>query len=516
MIYHFNGYQLDPRRIELRSNEESVPVEPQVFALLELLVSKRERLVSKDEIVEKIWGGRIISDAAISSRVRSARSAIGDNGCEQALIRTIRGQGFRFVGDVKVSAAATKSKPDLEAASARSHLNRPSIAVLPFELIGEGGAYSVIADALPADLINSLVRLRWLAVIARVSSFRLRGEEQTPARVRDSLAVRYSVSGQIEMVGEKMHISVELNDLHRDCVLWTEQFKAETRAIFEIRDHIVQRAIGAIEHEIQNNEAQLAKLQTPDSLDAWAAYHLGLSRAYRFTRDDNAAAESHFNHALARSPEFAKAYAGLSFTHFQNAFLRYSNNFDEESRLALDYAEKCLNFDNADSFGHLTKGRFFWLSGDLEAGRVWLDRAIELNPNYAHAHYSQAWVQALLGESVESDENIETALVLSPLDPLRYAMLAVRGFSQMVRGDFSDAAIWAEQAASSPGAHALIEMSAVVAHTLSGNNADADRWARSVASKAPDFDRADFLRAFPFREMELRNDIVAALKSHAF
>ena len=106
MLYRFGDFELDLERIELRARGERVPLEPQVFNLLALLIDARDRLVTKDEIFEKIWDGRIVTDAALASRVKSARQALGDSGQAQQFIRTVHGRGFRFVADVRIAARA--------------------------------------------------------------------------------------------------------------------------------------------------------------------------------------------------------------------------------------------------------------------------------------------------------------------------------------------------------------------------------------------------------------------------
>lgn len=348
-------------------------------------------------------------------------------------------------------------------------------------------------------------------MIARASSFRFRAPEQDLETVREALKVRYCLTGLVEVLGGAMTVSVELSDTSDGRVIWCDQFRCPLAGAHEVREEIVQRVIGAMEYQIPINEAHLARLKAPESLGAWSAYHLGLQHMYRFTKGDNEAATRFFTQAAAQEPEFARAYAGLSFTHFQNAFLRYTENDEEAVRLARRYAEQCLERDAADPFGNLTMGRTYWLSGNLDASLPWLERATELNPNYAQARYSQAWTFALLGDASESQSNIDAALALSPLDPLRYAMLGVRAFSHLVRDEHAEAAHWAEQAAVSPGAHALIEMIAVAAHALNEDDAQAQRWAQSLRARAPNFTREDFLRAFPFREDRVRTAVTKAL-----
>ena len=196
---------------------------------------------------------------------------------------------------------------------------------------------------------------------------------------------------------------------------------------------------------------------------------------YRFSKDGNALATALFERAIAREAGFARAHAGLSFTHFEDAFLNFAADAHEAATLAQRHAEASLEHDPLDPFCNLVMGRVFWLRGDLEASLPWLDRAIRLNPNYAQGKYSRAWAETLLGEGTAGRANVDAALELSPLDPLAYGMLGVRAFSHMVLDQSAEAALWAERAARAPGAHALIEMIAAVAHGLNGDEARAMR-----------------------------------------
>jgi tetratricopeptide (TPR) repeat protein len=285
--------------------------------------------------------------------------------------------------------------------------------------------------------------------------------------------------------------------------------------VHEIRNEIVAAVTAAVEVRIPLNEARRAQLMLPANLDAWSAYHLGLHYMYRFNKADNETATSFFERAIAVEPGFARAYAGLSFTYFQNAFLRYGKDADAP-KLAQHYAAQCLERDPLDPFGHFTMGRAYWLRGDLESSLPWLERANTLNPNYAQARYSRGWAEALLGSAKASQANIDAALALSPLDPLVYGMLGVRALSHIAQQEPEQAADWAERAANAPAAHALIEMIAVAAHGLNGNDARARSWAESAHGRAQHLNRADFLRAFPFRDSPTRERVDGTLKSFGF
>jgi TolB-like protein len=512
MIYAFIDLLLDVGARELRRGEEIVRLEPQVFDLLRLLIENRERVVGRDEIIERIWDGRVISDAAVSSRVKSARQAIGDDGERQWLIRTFHGVGFRFIGEVVGREQATSSsEPAPQSWRESPPLARPSIAVLPFHLIGVAGPYAAVADALPHDLIVELSRLHWLTVIARGSSFQFRGPDAASGKVKSALGARYALTGAVEIAGHRLRVSVELSDTDEGAIVWSEAYRGEIGAVHEFRAGIATAVVAALELQIPLTEARRA-LSAPQNLDAWAVYHLGLAQMYRFDRDGADRAADFFQQAISREPGFARAHAGLSFAHFEGAFLGFAADRTAAAELAVRYAEASLALDPLDPFCNLVMGRAAWLSGDLEVALPWLDRAVELNPNYAQGKYSNAWTRTLLGEGANGQALVDAAVALSPLDPLLYGMLGVRAFSHMVLDEAAEAARWGERAARAPRAHPLIELIAAVGHGLNGDDVRAGAWAASAVRRQPSLRRQDFFEAFPFRDAAARAKIDQVLR----
>ncbi len=514
MIYRFGPFELDTAQVELRAGGEIRSLEPQVFALLALLVENSERLVSKNEIIEKVWDGRIVSEAAVASRVKSARQAVGDDGKTQRFIRTIQRHGFRFVAEVKSTRGVESI--DLPAMPPAEQTSRPSIAVLPFRLMGVAGPYAAIADALPHELIAELSRLRWLFVTARGSSFRLRYANADLGEVGRVLGVRYCLSGTVEVAGANLTVTVELADTRDGGVVWADRFAGSIDDVHEVRAEIRSRILVALELQIPLHEAALARLSVTENLDAWSAYHLGLQHMYRFNREDNAAATALFQQAVAEDPGFARAHAGLSFVHFQTAFMRHTDDLAGETALARRFAERGFELDALDPFVNFTMGRTFWLSGDLEGSLAWLERATSISPNYAQGIYARAWTETLAGRGLAGRAHVDLAMRLSPLDPLYYGMLGTRAFSHMVQGEDAEAAGWAERAARSPGAHVLIAMVATAAHALAGDEARAASWAADVRARNASLTREDFFRAFPMKSEATKARVANALARFGF
>ena len=516
MIYAFADFELDLGLAELRHAGEARPVEPQVFALIALLIEHRERLVSREEILEKVWDGRIVSDSALTSRIKSARKALGDDGASQRFIRTVHGKGLRFVAEVRVQRrplAEVTSNGSVAGAEARDAAvdSRPSIAVLPFRPLGDAGEGRGIADGLPHELIAQLARLRWLFVVARASSFRLRADTVDPCEAGQTLGVRYVLSGTVELIGGRLAVTAELVDTGGGDVVWAERYAGPIEDVHVMREQICSSILGQLEIQIPLHEASRARLKAPESLDAWSAYHLGLQHIYRFNRKDNALAATLFGRAVACDPGFARAHAGLSFVHFQTAFMRQTDDIAGAVALARQCASRGVDLDPLDPFVNFTMGRTYWLEQDLERADAWLERATSLCPNYAQGLYAKAWTESMAGAALDARAHLDLSMRLSPLDPLYYAMLSARGLTHITLGEDQEAADWTDRGARAPGAHVLIAMIAATASQLAAQEERARWWADDVRRRMPGLTRTDFFRAFPVRDAVQRRRMAEAL-----
>jgi TolB-like protein len=520
VIYRFAEFELDLARVELRARGALRPLEPQVFALLALLVENRDRLVSREEIIEKVWDNRPVTDAAVASRVKSARQALGDDGTRQRFIRTLHRQGFRFVAPVRALQAngavalpaATGATPE----AARADAAKPSIAVLPFRPVGDAGPGAAVAEALPDELIIDLARLRWLFVTARGSSFRLRASDADMGEIGRLLGVRYCLTGTVEIRGARLAVTVELVDTRDAGIVWAERFDGALDDVHRVREDIRSKVLSALEIQIPVHEAALARLNVTEDLDAWSAYHLGLQHLYRFNRQDNAAATALLQRAIASDPDFARAHAGLSFVHFQTAFLRHTDDVAGEVREAKRFAARAYELDALDPFVNFVMGRSHWLDGDLEGSLPWLERATALSPSYAQGLYARAWTETLAGRAQPGRGHVDLAMRLSPLDPLWYAMLGTRAFNHAVQGEDAEAARFAERAARAPGAHVLIAMIASAMQAIAGDEPASIAWAANVRERNPALRREDFFRSFPIKVAAARSRIDAALVRRGF
>jgi tetratricopeptide (TPR) repeat protein len=327
------------------------------------------------------------------------------------------------------------------------------------------------------------------------------------------LGVRYCLSGAVEVSGDRLVITTELVDTGRGDVVWGERYTGNVQDIHAMRDEIRASILTSLEIQISLHEAGRARLISPENLDAWSAYHLGLQHIYGFNRRDNALAAEYFSHAVDLDAAFARAHAGLSFVHFQAAFLRQADDMAGAIGQARYHAQRGVDLNPLDPFVNFTMGRTYWLEGDIDRSLSWLERATSLSPNYAQGIYAQAWTELMAGTADGARNHVDLAMQLSPLDPLYYAMLSLRGLTHIAAGDDQVGAEWAERGARAPGAHVLIAMIAAVAQALAGNPENARHWAAEVRSRNPTLTRDDFFSAFPMKSQAMRTRITAALKT---
>jgi TolB-like protein/tetratricopeptide (TPR) repeat protein len=507
MIYSFEDFELDTDYLELRKSGEQLKIEPQVYSLLELLISNHHRVVSKDEINQHVWAGRIVSEATVNSRIRSARLAIDDNGTTQRFIRTTHNRGFRFIGNpvsseyVETQVRAEETVEQSKSGEDSDQHGRPSIAILPLQLLNNDHQYQIFADAISHELIVELSRLHWLHIIARGSSFRFKGANADVSAIGKLLNVHYVLTGSLSIAANMGVCTVELHDTSDGQVIWADEFEGPIEDLLVLRSKIVPRIVAIVETQIQTNEISTSDTISTENLDAWAAYHRGLWHMYRFNQHDNAISENLFKRAIKLDPKFSRAHSGLSFAHFQNAFIGFTPDHDEQCNLARVHAEIGFELDPFDPFANLTMGRVAMLFGDFESSISWFDRSLEYRPSYAFAIYNRGLVDAVLGNGVDSQRLSMKAISLSPLDPLLYAMLCCRGLSHVVRKEYSEASDWAERGAIRPNSHLHIWAIAAMSHELAGNTEKARKWVMKINEAEPKFENTQFFQSFPIRDI---------------
>ena len=381
---------------------------------------------------------------------------------------------------------------DMAADSSR----RASVAVMPFtDVSPTSAARGGAADALAHDVITRLAKLRSMFVIAQGTVFALHERRVGPEEAGRMLNVDYVVSGSVRRQGKRDTVTVELAETRTARIVWAEVFNHKPDDAFLILDEIGNRIVASIASEIEMIERNRAILRPPNSLDAWEAHHRGLWHMYRFNKADNDRAQHFFETAVRLDPTFARAHAGLSFTHFQNAFQGWAEQ-KAEIDLAFEAAGQSLMVDDRDPAAHWAMGRALWLRDRHDEAVVELERTIDLSPNFAMGHYTLAFVHAQAGDPGTAISSSDYSRNLSPFDPLLFGMLGTRAIALVRLGQFEEAAQWAVKAAARPNAHFHILAIAAYSLALAGSLDEARNYAAAIHKTLPSYGVAEFLRAF--------------------
>jgi tetratricopeptide (TPR) repeat protein len=311
------------------------------------------------------------------------------------------------------------------------------------------------------------------------------------------LDVDYVVGGSVRRHGKRLSVRVELVETRSARIVWTEGFDTTLDDAFSVLDEIGNRIVASVANEIETAERNRAILRPPNSLDAWEAHHRGLWHAYRFNQSDNEQARHFFEMAVQLDPTFARAWAGLSFTHFQNVFQGWAEREPEIDR-AFETAGRSLMVDDRDPAAHWAMGRALWLRGRHDPSVVELERAVDLSPNFALGHYTLAFVHSQAGDPHTAIASSDHSRELSPFDPLLFGMLGARAMALVRLDRFEEAADWAVQAASRANAHTHILAIAAYSLALAGSLDEARSYASAVHRTLPRYRVADFLAAFRF------------------
>jgi len=387
LLYQFNDFVLDTGRRELRRGVLLIAVEPQVFDLLEFLIRSRDRVVSRDDVMAAVWHGRIVSEATLSSRVNSARSAIGDNGEQQRLIRTLPRKGVRFVGEVREQPdppSPGEMAPPPEAAVPR--LTEPSIAVLPFTNMSGDPEQDYFADGIVEDIITALSRCSGLMVIARNSSFIYKGKAVDIREVGRDLGVRYVLEGSVRRGGDRLRISGQLIDATSGMHLWADRFDGDPNDVFELQDRITESVVAAIEPTLQLAEVERRRSSPPSQLDAYDLLLRGYGLADAFTPDSTAAALACLDQALAIDPTYAPAMAMAAYCHALRHFQGWEKPDDEYRGKAVALAWRAAELAPNDAQVLWMAAFAIWnMSEQREPARELFNRSLAINPNSAMA-----------------------------------------------------------------------------------------------------------------------------------
>lgn len=494
------------------------------------------QVLSREELEQEVWRGRVVTDDALTNAIRKMRRALDDNPRQPRFIETIAKRGYRLnvsptpiAGDV-VAGTATRGMKVARQPARRSWVlagvllaaltvllavwfwesSEPtipsnsegdraiSLAVIPFDVLGDDPSQAYFAEGISLDLITELSRVPGLLVIAPGTVFSYRDTEADDRRIASELGVRYLIRGGVQRIGERIRINVRVLDTNGGQTLWAERFVGEGERLFRIQDQVVQGIARGLPGRLELPERTADRRGATESVAAYDEFLRGLDYFGRRSPENNRLAKQHYERAIALDPGFARAYAGLAMVYARDA----TDGWDPKPDIALSRAseltEKAQRLDPSLHQVYFVEGLLALFRRNYEAAIRSTDHAISIKPGYADAYALRAWIEHFDGRIAEGLASMEQAVRLNPRIPSVYHV--IRGALHYAQADLDKAIADLEIAVEVNPSFQNARIWLTAAYAAAGRIEDAQWQSSEILALNPDFSSSHSLWAFPIRD----------------
>lgn len=436
--------------------------------VLHELIERRGRLVTKEELLDRVWGDRFVGDSALTTQVKEIRRAVGDSGREQSVVKTVHGRGYMFVAPVDELGAPVTSGDDPQGSPPPTE-GYPVVAVLPFDDLSPDLERAHVAGGLTSDVTTALAKHRWLRVLTRGYG----GRPDAVTALRRDFRVGYVVEGSVRLDGGRLRVTAALIDADSGATLWSERYDRDAADVFDVLDEITDVIVATIEPEVGQAERERARRRPRTDLRAWDLHHLGVAHLFRFTAVDNLRAQELLGRARELDSEFAEANAWWAYAVVLG--MTYWDTEPEGELLddALEATRRALTIDDHDAVAHMIRGRVRLARREYAPALSDNARAIELNPTFAAAYCGlgdSLCYEARYGEAISQ---FERSITLGAHDPQRWAFLSYGALALIFAGRLDEAVDWTERAEVLPNCQYWSTAHRAVALGHLGRRADA-------------------------------------------
>jgi TolB-like protein len=449
MIYEFDAYVLDIDRRELRRAGQLIAIEPQVFDLLAYLLGHRDRVVTKDEILDSVWHGRIVSESTLTSRINSARAAIGDNGKVQRLIKTLRHKGLRFVGAVHEPRGGERTRDPGTGGPGGSQLplpDKPSIAVLPFVNLSGDTTNDYFADGMVEDISIALGRLPWLFVIASASAFTFKGRMVDVREIGTDLGVRYVLQGSVRKDGNRVRIAAQLTDALNGQQVWRERLDGDLQEVFALQDEIAAQLSARIAPTLRSKEIERARRLPTSNLTAYDLF-LQAMPPRRDDRAQNKESLRHLYEAIELDPTYGTAYGLAAWCYEIQTVFGWLACSDPGVKEGIRLANLAVEYGQNDPEALWMAGTSLAvLAGETERACDLIEKSLSINPNSARAWWASGIILTYRGSQTAALDHFARSRRLNPLDTAGYGYWTAIGMAHFFAGDLKAAHTAVEKA----------------------------------------------------------------------
>jgi TolB-like protein len=494
----FGQFLLDLRQRKLTRDGEPVQLGSRALDILCVLASARGAVVSKDDLMARVWPGTIVEENNIQVHVSALRKVLQEGKSGQSCLVTVPGRGYRLI---EIQPQATIGDTDDRLAPALPE--KPSIAVLPFQNLSADPEQEYFADGIVEEIITALSRFSGLFVIARNSSFTYKGRAVDVKQVGRELGVRYVLEGSVRKSANRVRITGQLIDTSTGAHIWADRFDGALDDIFDLQDQVTATVVAAVSPKLEQAEIERIKHKPTESLDAYDCFLRGVAVIHELVKEPTDEALRLFGRAIQIDADFAAAYGMATWCYVQRKANRWMNELSREVAETSRLARKAVNLGKQDAVALSRAGHALaHVTCDLESGVIFVERALALNPNLAFAWFARAWNGIWLGQPEKAVQDFAHVMRLSPLDPLIPSIQAGMALGHFVAAQYDEAATLAEHVLrEKPELHVALRASAA-SNALAGRMPEAHEAMARLRQIDPALRLSDLRVLTPFRRPE--------------
>jgi TolB-like protein len=516
-VIYFEDFSMDIGAAELRQDATLLQLEPQVFDLIHFLALNAGRVVSRDEIIDAVWGGRIVSDASISTRINAARKVLGDDGKSQRLIKTVQKRGFRFVPEAVIgepdtgirSAEISSSKlVDRDAGVP----DRPSIVILPFENLSDDPQQAYLADGLRIDIQNALVKVSGVFLIAAGSANAVR--DLAPQDAAEKLGIQYALEGSVRRAGDQLRISVQLTDYRLGQILWSDQFDRDVEETFQVLDQITAKVLTAVNAKLVMGEQAKVWNRVLGDLKSLETFYQGINEFFKMNGEALRLARYRFEKIHELHPELSIGPTWIALTHWYDFQRGWTDDADQSRKLAQSWAESAVTMEDADGQAHTVLSHVYLLDRRFEDALEMGQNAVKNRPNCAHANGFYANVLHYCGQQEQALNHIKSAIRYAPFHPPLFKNILAAAYRAV--GQLDEAILSAEGAAASSVGDLISRVLLASLYMKQENPGKANDQMVAINSIDPAFSLAAFASRQPYKDEVFLNAWISELRSVGF
>jgi TolB-like protein len=418
----FGRFRLDLRRRDLRRDGQPVRIHPRALGILCALAEAKGGIVSKDELMARLWPGRVVEEGNLHVHVSALRKSLDEHGEGHSFVVTVPGRGYRLAdltGLRSAQLAETSLPPQLPLP------DKPSIAVLAFQNMSGDPEQEYFADGMVEEIITALSRIRWLFVVARNSSFTYKGQAVDVTQVGRELGVRYVLEGSVRKAGGRVRIAAQLIEAKTGTHLWADRFDGSLEAIFDLQDQVAISVAGVIEPALQGVEIRRALDQSKNDPTAYDLYLRALQAMRSWEKKDYLEALDWLSQATKQDATYGPALALSAMYHIALNGSGWSDDPEATRQMAISLARRAVR-NAGDDAGTLGKAAYVlaYCGEDIDAATALVDRSLDINPSFADGWRWSGWLRLWAGLSELAIDHFERSLRLNPRDPQGGTLMA--------------------------------------------------------------------------------------------